>query len=360
MGGITEQRSAYRLTWSPWALSLFLFVLLFASLMQAQTSPLLEKPAVAGAIQVIDAWIQANRSERGDPGLSIAIVHDQELIWAKGYGFADLEKRIPAGPGTRYRIASLTKLFTTVAIMQLRDAGRLQLDDSVEKHLAWFHVKQPDDSPPITIRELLTHTSGLSRDLPIPTWNELKFPSREEMMRLIPTQPAVFTPDAEYKYSNLAMAVAGEVVAAASGEPYAQYVQEHILDPLGMHATVIEPTSATPDLATGYRKRAPGEPRQPEIFIDFKAYTPAAGIASNVEDLARFVSLQFPSDSVRSKPILRSSSLREMQRVQFLRPDWQNGLGLTWEIRRSGQHTYVEKGGTCPGYRSEIAMLPQE
>src|SRR5437868_7871197 len=109
------------------------------------------------------AWIQAMVTSREEPGLSIGIVYDQDLIWAKGYGFADRDKRLPATPSTLYRIASISKVFTSIAILQLRDAGKLQLDHPVRKHLSWFQVKGPQpDAAEITIRDLLRHTSGLA------------------------------------------------------------------------------------------------------------------------------------------------------------------------------------------------------
>jgi CubicO group peptidase (beta-lactamase class C family) len=335
-------------------------VLLLGSSTAAQNSLLVQKPEVAGALQVVDSWIEATRLEHQDPGLSIGLVYDQELIWSKGYGFADLTKRGPTTTSTVYRLASLSKLFTATAIVQLRDAGKLELDDPVQKYLPWFQIQQPPNSVPITIRQLLTHTSGLARDLEFPMWNELKFPGREEMIHLIPKQPAVFPPDTEYKYSNLAVAVAGEVVAAVSGEPYERYVREHILDPLGMRSTLITPSRSTPELAVGYRKRVPGQPRLPEDFIDFGGYTPAAGFASSVNDLAKFVELQFRDGGQSGAQVLRASSLKEMQRTQWMRPDWQNGEGLIFELRRVGQLVHVGKGGTCPGYRSQIEMLPSE
>lgn len=327
----------------------------------AQTSALAKKPEIAGAIQVLDAWMQATAASREEPGLSIGVVCGQDLIWSKGYGFANVEKGLPATSGTIYRIASISKVFTATAILQLRDAGKLQLDDPVSKHLSWFQVKEPSsDSPPITIWHLLTHTSGLARELPVFYWNDLKFPSREEMARLAPDEPAIFPAETEYKYSNLALAIAGEVVAAVSGEPYPQYVENHILRPLGMSSTLVEPPPTAPNLAVGYRKRVPGEPREAEGFIDARALTPSAGLASNVDDLAKFVSLQFRDGPAAGPQILKGSTLREMQRVQWLRPDWQSGQGLGLGIRRVGQQVRVGKDGAAPGYKSLMEWIPAE
>src|SRR5262245_33609913 len=123
---------------------------------------LLEHAEVASHLALLCAWIEAQMAYKGQPGLSIGIVLDQQLVWAKGFGFANIAQKTPATPGTIYRIASITKLFTSMAIMQLRDAGKLQLDDPITKHLSWFELKNRfPDAPPITIRHLLTHTSGL-------------------------------------------------------------------------------------------------------------------------------------------------------------------------------------------------------
>lgn len=348
--------SFFKLT-IPWLCALMLVA--HPRLAATQTS-LVQNPEVDGALKVLDSWIEATRVERSDPGLSIGVVYDQNLIWSKGYGFANLEQRLPATTSTRYRLASLSKLFTATAIMQLRDAGKLELDDPVEKYLSWFQVKQPPGSIPITIRQLLTHTSGLSRDLDAPMWNELKFPSREEMIKLVPEQAATFSPDTEYKYSNLAVAIAGEVVGAVSGEAYERYVREHILDQLGMQATLVVPSPSTPQLAVGYRKKVPGQARESENFIDFRGYTPAAGFVSSVDDLAKFVELQFRDGIAGGSQILRGPSLREMQRAQWMHPDWQSSEGIIFELRRVGQTVYVGKGGTCPGYRSQIEILPSQ
>jgi D-alanyl-D-alanine carboxypeptidase len=320
-----------------------------------------QKPEVAAAIQVLDAWIEVTASARDEPGLAIGIVHDQDLIWSKGYGYANRESHLPVTASTLFRIGSISKLFTAAAIMQLRDAGKLRLDDPVSSHLSWFQVKSAvPDAPAITIRHLLTHTSGLARELPLPYWNDLHFPTRAEMMRLAPLQQAILAPETEFKYSNLALAIAGEIVAAVSGEPYERYVAEHILQPLGMRATRVAPARGMPGLAAGYRKRVPGQAREIEDFIEAGGLTPAASIASSVEDLAEFISLQLREGPVGSAQILRASTLREMRRVQWLQPDWQAGQGLGFWIRRVGQQVRAGHDGAVPGYKSQIELAPAE
>jgi CubicO group peptidase (beta-lactamase class C family) len=117
---------------------------------------------VRSAVGLLSAWIESQRAYSGVPGLSIGVVHDQALVWSAGFGRASVEPARPATPDTLYRIASITKLFTSTAILQLRDAGKLRLVDPLVEHLPWFHIKQAHaDAPAITIRHLLTHTAGL-------------------------------------------------------------------------------------------------------------------------------------------------------------------------------------------------------
>src|SRR5438034_3355369 len=327
----------------------------------ADRSPLAQKPEVAAALTVLDSWIAAPVAQREQPGLSIGVVYDQELIWAKGHAVADLERRLPATPSTIYRIASISKLFTATAIMQLRDGGKLRLDDPVSDRLPWFSIKKNDESgPAITVRHLVTHTSGLPREVDGVNWSDLRFPSREDMVRVLPGQETVFPPDTEWKYSNLAVSLAGEIVAEVSGEPWPQYVERQILRPLGMAATRVVPERGMPGLAVGYGRRVPGRGRDVEPFVDIGAESPAGNLASSVEDLAKFVSLQLRDGPAGGRQILRGSTLREMHRVQWLRPDWQSGWGLGFSVRRAGDEVRIGHGGSLPGQRTQIEIAPAQ
>ena len=166
-----------------------------------------------------------------------------------------MEKQGAASPTTRYRIASITKLFTSTAILILRDEGKLQLDDPVTRHLPWFNIRQRyPDAPPITIRHLLTHTSGLPREAAFPYWSDANFPTREQVRKALPRQETSYPTETRWKYSNLALSLAGEIVAAVSGADYEEFVQRRILDPLGMTETYVR-SPQTGRSRTGRRLR---------------------------------------------------------------------------------------------------------
>jgi len=323
---------------------------------------LLADPGVHSAVDLLSAWIEAQMAYADQPGLSIGIVHDQELVWAAGFGRARLEPDRPATPDTLYRIASITKLFTSTAVLQLRDAGRLQLDDPIAKHLPWFSIGQPHaDAPVITIRHLLTHTAGLPREAGFPYWTDGDFPTVEKVRERLPQQRAALPTETEWKYSNLGLTLAGEIVAVVSGRPYAEYVVQHVLEPLGMKRTfVATPAADHPDLAVGYTRRLPGSPRTPAPHTDGRGITAAANMTTCVSDLARFAMLQFRGGAAGGAQILKSSTLREMHRPHWVEPDWAAGWGLGFRILRQNGKTYVGHGGALRGYRTQVQLCPAE
>jgi D-alanyl-D-alanine carboxypeptidase len=318
--------------------------------------------SVQAATDLLSAWIESQMVYAGQPGLSIGIVHDQELVWAAGFGRASLERDRPATPDTLYRIASITKLFTSTAILQLRDAGRLRLDDPIVEHLPWFAIDQSHaDAPVMTIRHLLTHTAGLPREAAFPYWTDGDFPTMERIRERLPRQRAALPTETEWKYSNLAMALAGEIVGAVSGRPYADYVGQHVLEPLGMKRTLVStPPPDHPDLATGYLRRLPAGGRTPAPHSDGRGITAAANMTTCVTDLARFAMLQFRCGAAGGAQVLKSSTVREMQRPHWLEPDWTAGWGLGFRVVRRAGKTYAGHGGSLRGYRTQVQLCPAE
>src|SRR5262249_43722844 len=149
---------------------------------------------------------------RGLPGIAVGVVNDQDLVWATGFGFADLKAKVPMTAATRFRMASHSKLFTAIAIMQLREDGKLRLDDPVDKYLPWFKARPAgDDDGTVTIEQLLSHSSGLQREAG-DHWVSYNFPTEDELRRLYSSRQAAFAPSVRWKYSNLAYSIAGLVI----------------------------------------------------------------------------------------------------------------------------------------------------
>jgi D-alanyl-D-alanine carboxypeptidase len=322
-----------------------------------------DNPEVAANLKLLERWIEAQRIYRSLPGLSVALVYDQDLVYAGGFGYANIDGNTPATARTLYRIASITKLFTATAILQLRDQGKLQLDDPIERHLPWFKIRNPfPNAPSVTIRHLLTHTSGLPREASFPYWTDYRFPTRSEMIKGLEQQESIFPTETRQKYSNLAFALAGEIVAEVSGTPYSEYVTKFILAPLGMVGTSVHFQDVhRKQLATGYSRKLNDGSRKEMPFLNAKGLAAATNMTSSVEELARFASLQFREGHVVfGSQILKGSSLREMRRVQWLNPDWESGWGLGFTIWRQDQRTVVGHSGWVNGYRSQISILPDE
>jgi CubicO group peptidase (beta-lactamase class C family) len=328
------------------------------------SAPLAKDPGVAAALQVFDTWADWTARNREQPAVSIGIVHDQGLVFARGYGFADLAKKTPATADTAYRIASISKTFTAHCILQLRDAGKLSLDDPITKWVPELKLSNVDPARPVvTLRQILTHTSGIPREVDGAYWNDQVFPSREAMTPILNRMGLAIPPETEWKYSNVAVGLLGYVVEAASGEKYSDYVARHVLDPLGMSGTRVMPTKDMPTLAVAYGRRMPGKPRRLEPFFFGNYMLAASNLASTVNDLAKYLELQFRTDAatpVGGLQILKGTTLSEMQRVQWLQPDWKSGWGLGWGIARVDDRTRIGHGGSVPGNRTQVSFVPAE
>lgn len=340
-------------------------VLLIAAAVPARAQSPADDPRVAAALELLKVWLDAERAYNEIPGVSAGVVYDQQLLWSGGYGHADLDRKAPATPGTIYSICSISKLFTSLGVMQLRDAGRLRLDDPVSKHLPWFTIKRTaPDGPEITIEGLLTHASGLPRESNQPYWTgpDFAFPTHEQIVEGLSKQETLYPAETYFQYSNLGLTLAGEVVAAASGQPYPEYVRRHILDPLGLKSTTPEmPESERGKrLATGYGAITREGTRRPLPFFMVRGIAPAAGYASTIEDLGRFASWQFRLLAKGGTDVINVNTLREMQRVHWVDPDFETTWGLGFTVWRSDGKTFTGHGGSCPGYRTQLLLKPDE
>ena len=295
---------------------------------------------------------------RGLPGIVVGVVSDQQLVWATGFGHADLRTKTPMTPATKFRMASHSKMFTAIAIMQLREEGKVRLDDPVAKYLTWFKGKPAgDDDGPITVEQLLSHSSGLQREAG-DHWTSHEFPTADEVRCLFSERQAAFAPAVRWKYSNLAYTVAGLVIEELSGQSWADYLQANIFRPLGMNESSVD--RSVPGMAVGYGRRMPDGTREVIPFVDARGMAAATGLTSNVPDMAKFVSAQFRQGPRGGAQILSSGSMREMHRLRSLENNWTSGTGLGFGISRIGDKTYVGHGGGYPGYTTNTLIQLDE
>jgi CubicO group peptidase (beta-lactamase class C family) len=338
-------------------------MILFLIMMMVPCHVLAQEHQFDEAIRIMDIWIEAQRNYDNLPGISVALVKDQNLIWSNGYGYSDLENKTPVSAGTKFSICSISKLFTSIAIMQLYESGKLRLDDQIQDLLPWYNLEQQfARSGPITVRSLLTHSSGLPRESAHPYWTgpAFDFPSREEIKAGLQDQETLYPASTYFQYSNLGMTLLGEVVAQVSGTTYGEYIKSKILQPLEMFdtETYLPVSQWGGQLASGYSAEDRSRNRTKLSLFDAEGIAAAAGFSSTVEDLGKFAAWQFRLLSEGDDEILKASTLRYMQQVHWMDPDWKTSWGLGFAIWEQDGQSIVGHGGSCPGYRSTIVINP--
>ena len=293
------------------------------------------------------------------PGMALGIIRNRELAWFGGFGAADLDSGKKPTASTIARIASVTKTFTTTAIMQLRDAGQLKLDDPLAQHIPEFASARAirGDVNGVTLRRLLTHRAGLVTESPTHGWHDLDFPSREEMLGKLPETGIVIPQDSAFKYSNLAFGLLGEVVYRITGTPYIEYVHANIIEPLGLASTVFDLTDELrPHFFVGYNPTPYQDRPERAPYAHLNGISAAGQLHSTVSDLAKWVSFQFQTDGGdrRGAQVLKGSTLVEIQQPQYVEPDWSAGQCLGWRATRIGDHIYHNHGGGIHGFGTQV------
>ncbi|HEV7765202.1 MAG TPA: serine hydrolase domain-containing protein [Thermoanaerobaculia bacterium] len=336
-----------------------LVLLLVATFAIADDKP----PTTAQALDLARLWLDGQRAYEEIPGISAAIVSDQKILWSGGSGHAEPGTARVATADTLYSICSVSKLFTSVAVMQLRDEGKLTLDDPIAKHLPWFTMKAANGGRDATILGTLTHSSGLPRESDYPYWTgEFDFPTREKIIERVAAQEALYPSDRYFQYSNLGLTLAGEVVSARAGKPYADVIRERILAPLHLDATYPEMPLEEKGkrLAQGFSARRRDGTRAALPLFQTRGIAPAAGFASSVNDLAKFAMWQFRARDAKSDAILDPRTLREMYRPHFVDPNFETFWGIGFATWKAGDTVFVGHGGSCPGYRTDFALDPEK
>jgi CubicO group peptidase (beta-lactamase class C family)/D-alanyl-D-alanine dipeptidase len=336
-----------------------LFVLLFL------TSPTFAQPSVPpaapykDAVAALEKLIKHEVDDKKLPSLSVALVDDQKVVWAAGFGFQDLAKKVPATAETIYRVGSVSKLFTDVAIMQLVEDGKLDLDAPVAKYVPDFKPVYKEGEKPITLRMLMAHRSGLVREPPVGNYFDPTFPSLEKTVGSLNGLPLVYAPEDRTKYSNAAIGLVGFTLQKTQDEPFEKYVQRKVLDSLGMTASSFTPTDAVKkNLAEALMWTYHGREFQAPKFE--LGMAPAGCMYSTVLDLAKFQSCLFAGGKLGEKQLLKAETIAEMLRPQFTKTEGQRGFGLGFIVGDLDGKKRIGHGGAIYGFATEFAALPGE
>jgi CubicO group peptidase (beta-lactamase class C family) len=276
------------------------------------------------------------------PSLTAAVFRAGEVEWSQSIGIADAEADSEATVDTQYAVASITKTFTATTVMQLRDEGKLDLDDPLERHL-------PDVAHGgLPLGRMLAHASGLQREPPGEVWETLVFPEAEELLASLPEAEQVLPGATAWHYSNLAYALLGQVVGRIVGRPFREHLEERLLRPLGLRRTTwgFDGVHARPYFVEPYSESVQ---REPELDLGGKGGE--SGLCSTVEDLARWGSFLCDPD----ESLLAPATVEQMHQVRIMaEPDWTLGWGLGIELWRRGDRIFGGHTGGFPGF---ISML---
>ncbi len=327
---------------------IFLFLWAFSSLWAIQEEAIEQSP-YARPIEAIHRFVNEQMAFDKTPGLSVGFLKD-DFIWSQGFGYADLENRVPAKPQSSYRMASITKTFTATAVLQLVEAGKMKLDAEIHTYVPYF----PRKKWPITIRQLLGHLGGIphyvdrERELHI---REHK--STKEAIAIFQDYDLIAEPGTKYLYSSYGYNLLGAAIEQASGQSYGQYIQDHIFEPLGMtDSRMDDPTALISNRVEGYRLMN-GIVVNSE-YVDMSSRFAAGGTRSTVVDLLKY------ARGIIDGKLLRKETWRLMLEPMSTKEGILTGKGLCWNISPWNGHFQISHGGSQQETRTFLVVFPLE
>lgn len=309
----------------------------------------------------VSALIRHEMKKRDVTGLSIALVDDQRVVWAEGFGYADKAGNVPASPDTVYRAGSISKLFTATAAMQLAERGKMDIDRPLGDYLPRFAIRSRFvNAAPVTPRSIMTHHSGLPSDYLKGMWTRNPEPFTRVADRLKDEYEAN-PPGTVFSYSNLGVTLLGDAIGKVAGCDFVTHVRDEILLPLGMSRSSVSPSAdRTPFAAKGYRK---GKEAEEPPLRD----VPAGGLNASVLDLSRFIRMIFAGGKVGDRRIVRPETLVEMLRPQNINVplDLDFRVGIGWmlgglgdiDIRNGGPMAH--HAGATLLFHGKMIVLPE-
>ena len=326
--------------------TLIFFVLaLSASLCAAQNSR-------TELLQRIDQAAAELMERQQIPGLSLAVQQGDDLVVAKGYGWADVENRVPATEHTVYRIGSVTKQFTAAALLELSEQGKVSLDHGIERYVPDY----PLNGLKVTVRQLLNHTNGIVGYTEMPSfWEKARLDlSHDEMVALFSAEPFDFEPGERFQYSNSGYFLAGMIVETASGMSYADFLQEQFFEPLGLLEThYLSERPIVPGRASGYEIDPSGELVNDDMLSMDLPYA-AGSLGSSVLDLLRW------QRSLVENSVITSTSYRQMTTPGRLVNGVPIDYGLGVFVGELNGRRRIEHGGGINGFRAQLSYYPDD
>ncbi len=311
-----------------------------------------DKNIVKHALHLIDNWLDFQTYIKEIPGIAVGIFVEDEIIFKKEYGYAELENKTKLTDQHLFRIASHSKLFTATAIMKLYHEDKLSIDDRISKYLPWFRSENDKNLQQVRIRHLLTHSSGVTRDGKTAHWTTYKFPEIKEIMDQVMEGISYFETNEILKYSNFGFTLLGQIIEVVSGKSYNDYIQKEIIDPLEMKNTYTDVNETNISKhATGYKIKYPGKQREKVEHVQAKIMDPATGLSSTVEDLIKFYEAHFYGNDILFPDYIK----REMQRIQYKGKSANRGLGFG--VVNLSDKPLVGHGGGYPGFITRSGLI---
>lgn len=299
--------------------------------------------------------IEDQMVDQGVEGLSIAVVDDQQIVWSHGFGYSDTANKISATPETIYRVGSISKLFTDTLVMQLAEQGKLDIDKPLQTYLPNFSIKSRfPNADPITPRNIMTHHSGLPGDINNGMWTK-KPKLFIQLVGQMKDEYVAYPPNTIWSYSNLGLTLLGAMAEQVSGKDFNDYVEEQLLEPLGMVNAKFSQALAGKGASKAYKNHE----ETAEVPI---RDTPAGGLNANVFDMSRFIKMVFADGRVNGRQVIKPETLKEMLRPQnsdvALDVDFRIGLG--WMLRNNlNIGRIAEHGGATLYHQSQLSLLPE-
>ena len=309
-------------------------------------------------LAAIEKTLDEKRKEFGIPGISLAIVKDDKVIYLKGLGVKDFEHNVPVTPDTRFAIGSASKAFTAMLAVMSADEGKLSLDDSPKKFLPYFTLRDEDAAAKITLRDLLSHRSGLNRtDLAMVTG----VLNREELIKVAGMAKPTAKLGEKFQYQNVMYTAAGEAVAKAQNSTWDDLIAKKIFKPLGMtnSDTRVEDMQKSRDYSFGYDFNSGTKVtrRLPQRAIT--AAAPAGAINSSARDMAQWLRLMLDNGVFNGRRLVSEKGFDELIRKQ-INISGPVDYGLGWFLRQWNGHKVVEHGGNIDGFNSQVAFMPDQ